>query len=227
MMQSEQHVTEALSESASIALLDPIPRPAQLLTWTPAEAVAFAEASGGLLVAKASGVAHKSELNAVRTNLDAAGVERIWAELAALGDGTVLVVEQVAFDYELIVGALRDPHFGSIAMVGVGGVFAELHADVTFVRRPVDADGLSRALRRLRSRALFDGARGKPPVDLDELRGLLTRSLDILDQHPHVREVECNPVAVSGGALKVLDALVVINRVANRPQIDSNEGRLT
>lgn len=211
-MDPEQFGTEALSESASIALLDPVPRPAQLLTRTVGEATAFAESLGGTVVAKASGVAHKSELDAVRTGLDAAALSLVWAELAGLGDGTVLVAEQVAFDYELIVGALRDPHFGPIAMVGLGGVFAEVHADVTFLRGPVDEAGLGRALRGLRSCALLAGARGKPAIDLHALAGLLTRSLDTLHRHPHVREVECNPVAVSGGVLKVLDALVVVDR---------------
>src|SRR5215471_5115026 len=111
-----------LSEWDSKALLGAVPRPLEALTRSRDEAAAFARSLDGPVVAKASGVGHKTERNAVRMNAE---VALVWDELAALGDGRVLVAEQVSSELELIAGGLRDPQFGPVLSIGLGGVAAE------------------------------------------------------------------------------------------------------
>lgn len=196
----------ALSEWASKELLGPIPRPRERLTRRREEAVAFAHELGVPVVAKASGVAHKTERGAVRLDADVAAV---WDELAAIGDGTVLVAELVRAELELVAGGLRDPQFGPVVSIGLGGTAAEVLRDVAFLLAPTLPGELERAIGRLRSAPLLSGHRGRPPVRRDELQRIVDAIGGLLLRDPEVEEVDCNPIAVRGGCPLVLDALVV------------------
>lgn len=195
-----------LSEWESKALLGEVPRPREALTRSREEALAFASTLRGPVVAKASGVAHKTERGAVRLDADLAS---IWEELAELGDGTVLVAEQVRGELELIAGGLRDPQFGPIVSIGLGGVAAEVFQDVAFLLAPPMPGELDRAIARLRCRRLFDGYRGRPPVDREALGRILTAISDLLVRDAEVTEVDVNPILVRDGWPLLVDALVV------------------
>lgn len=195
-----------LTEWESKVLLGDVPRPREALTQSRAEALAFAASIGGPVVAKASGVAHKTERGAVRIGADVAAV---WDELAALGDGTVLVAEEVRGELELIAGGLRDPQFGPIVSIGLGGVAAEVLEDVVFVLAPPIPGELDRAIARLRCAPLLAGYRGRPPVDRARLHQIVEAIGGLLVRDPGVVEVDVNPIVVAGGCPLVLDALVV------------------
>ena len=195
-----------LSEWDSKALLGDVPRPREVLTRSREEAVAFARSLDGPVVAKASLPGHKTERGAVRLHAD---VGRVWAELAALGDGTVLVAEQVQAELELIAGGLRDPQFGPVLSIGLGGVAAEVLRDVVFLLAPTLPGELDRALARLRCAPLLDGHRGRPPVDRAALARILDAIGDLLARDPDVMEVDVNPVLVRDGCPLAADVLVV------------------
>lgn len=201
----------ALSEWESKELLGPdLPRPRERRVRSAEEAAAFASSLGRPVVAKASGVAHKSDRGLVRLGLDARGAAACFEELARAGDGTVIVAEEVAGELELIVGGVRDPQFGPVGTVGLGGVAAEVDPDVAFILLPPEPGELDRAIAGLRAAPLFDGYRGRPPVDREALAGILGAIGRLLEEDPRVVEVDCNPVIVSGGRPVVVDALVVL-----------------
>lgn len=204
-----------LTEWQSKAALGPsLPRPREILSTSVDEALAHGDTIGGPVVAKASGVPHKSDRGLVRTGLDAATLRECWAPLATAGDGTVLVAEQLRVDLELIVGGVRDPQFGPLVSVGMGGIRAEVDPDVVFLLAPVDDGELEHALGRLRGHALLGGYRGIEPIDLAALRAVVDAIVDLLDTDPSVVEIDCNPVIADRGRLFVADALVVVDREA-------------
>lgn len=186
-----------------------VPTPRERLTHTLQDAVGFATLVGGPVVAKASGLTHKTDVGGVRTGLGPEGVARVWKELAALGDGSVLIAQQVQGELELIVGGVRDAQFGPVVSVGLGGVAAEAFADVAFVLAPPEPGELEAALGRLRSARLLGGWRGAPPVDRAALEQVVEAVGRLLVEDDSVVEVDCNPVLISGGKPLVLDALVV------------------
>ncbi|MGD0554177.1 MAG: acetate--CoA ligase family protein [Streptosporangiaceae bacterium] len=203
-------MTVALSEWESKRLLGPaLPLPREARTTSAGQAVEFGTALGGPLVAKASGVAHKSDAGLVRTGLTPARLADCWAELAAAGDGTVLVAEQVRGELELIVGGSRDETFGALITVGIGGVAAEVFDDVAVLLSPPEPGELSAALSRLRASALLQGHRGSPPVDQLALAQIVDLVAATLDRDPSIVEIDCNPVLICEGRPTVLDALVV------------------
>ena len=96
-----------------------------------------------------------------------------------LHHGPVLVQPQLS-GVEVAVGALRDPVFGPVVMVGLGGVWIEVLADVAFALAPLDHADARALLTRLRGpRPAHRGARG-PPVDLDALADVIVGAGDAL-----------------------------------------------
>jgi len=186
-----------------------LPRPREERTSSVEEAVAVARQLGGVVVAKACGPAHKSDAGLVRTSLDPTGVAACWDQLAAAGDGSVLVAEEVTGELELFVGGQRDPTFGPVISVGFGGVMAEVLDDVCFLLAPVEPDDLEMGVRTLRGARLLDGFRGSPAVDRATLFRVVRAVSDALTTHQEILEIDCNPVAVRNGCCLVLDALVV------------------
>jgi hypothetical protein len=180
-----------------------------VLARSPEQASAFARELGRPVVAKASGPSHKTDQGLVRFRLDAAGAAACWEELARAGDGAVLVAEQLSPDLELIAGGLRDPQFGPLVSIGLGGVAAEVFQDAAFLLAPAEPGELERAIASLRCARLLDGHRGKPAVDRDALGAIVESIARLLVEDEEVVEVDCNPVLVCAGRPLVADALVV------------------
>lgn len=199
-----------LSEWESKRRLEGLPYPKELLATSREEAQEFVVALGKPVVAKASGVAHKTEGGLVRFGINAQSVGPTWDELAAAGDGTVLLAEQIGAELELIVGGYRDPSFGPLVTIGIGGIAAEIFGDVVAILAPPEKGEVAAAVEQLSGRKLLQGIRGGPPVDIEALARIVDVVADLLVADPMVAEVDCNPVMVCKGKPMVADALVVL-----------------
>src|SRR5689334_16656933 len=137
---------------------------------THAELREAADGIGYPLVLKALGRLHKSDAGGVAVGLvDDEDLERaFFGMLEHLAPPSFSVEAMAPLDdgVELIVGARRDPRFGAVAMVGLGGVYAELFRDVAVGLAPLATSEALRMLRSLRGAAILDGARGRPAVDV-------------------------------------------------------------
>jgi hypothetical protein len=124
----------------------------------------------------------------------------------------VLVQAMAARGVETILGVTRDPDFGPMLMVGLGGIHVEVLKDVAFAPVPLGADDALELLGRLKGAALLDGVRGAKPADkqaLAELMAALSRFA--ADHADTVAEIDLNPVIVhpAGEGLTVVDALII------------------
>jgi len=190
---------------------DSLPRPAETLATSSAQAREFAATVNGSIVAKASGVAHKSDGGLVRLGLGPSDVGDVWDDLAAAGDGTVLLAEQIDAELELIVGGYRDMSFGPLVTIGIGGIAAEIFGDVVAILAPPEDGEIAEAVSQLAGHRLLEGIRGGPPVDLAALGRIVEAVARLLCSDPAVAEIDCNPVMVCNGIPIVADALVVLN----------------
>ena len=107
---------------------------------------------------------------------------------------------------EVIVAAHRDGIVPALVL-GLGGIWTELLADVCVVPLPAHADRIRAELARLRGASLLFGGRGRPAVDVDSLCAL-AHSIGGLLVDRSLQLVECNPVLVSAGGAVALDASV-------------------
>jgi hypothetical protein len=113
---------------------------------------------------------------------------------------------------EIIVGATRDPVFGPVLTVGLGGVLTELYQDTSHRLLPVDEDIALQMLQELKAYALLDGYRGKPQADVAAAcRSIVAVGNALLAAPAHVAEIEVNPLLIkeAGQGVAVLDALIL------------------
>lgn len=215
------------SEAAAKALLAEAGVPAVPERACPdAEAaVAAAEAIGYPVVLKilSPDILHKSEIGGVLLDVaDAAAVRAGFATLierarrhapAARVEG-VLVAKQVKGAVEMAMGIVRDPVFGPVAMVGLGGIFIEVLKDVAFRRCPFGPGEAERMIRALKGFPLLDGARGRPRADVAALaRALSALSAFAVAAGPRLASVDVNPVLVlpEGQGCFAADAVIELD----------------
>ena len=181
------------------------------------EAVDAAARIGGPIVLKVdvAGVAHKSEVGAVRLGLmDRSDVEAAATSLLALDlpPGAtrrgLLVAPQLG-GVELIVGARRDDSFGPIVIVGLGGILAEALDDVAARLAPVDAVEAEAMLRELRGGRILDGIRGAPGIDRAAVAELIVAVSRAIVADPTILELDLNPVISGPMGTAAVDALIV------------------
>lgn len=214
--------SSTLSEVESKALLARygVPLARESIVDTAAQAAAAAESIGYPVVAKlnGAGIAHKTERGLVKLNLSSPdAVERAATELLAAarpddGPVSVLVAQQLRGNRELIAGVVRDPHFGPVVMLGVGGVIAEALADVAFRLVPLSALDADELIDDLASQRLLGPFRGEPAVDRAALRDVLLGLSQLVAENAHVCSVDVNPLIVVDGVATAVDALVEIER---------------
>ena len=111
---------------------------------------------------------------------------------------------------ELIVGSVRDPKFGAVVLVGLGGVFTEVLGDTACAIAPVSVGAARELLLALQGAAVLLGARGRVPVDLDALADVVARVSRLAAAHPELVELELNPVLAGPAGVLALDARVVL-----------------
>ncbi len=169
----------------------------------------------------APALVHKSDAGAVRVGL-ASPDEAISAatemrdSVGAQGialDG-FLVEEMAPAGHEVIVGGFNDPQFGPVVMVGLGGVFVEIFADVAFRLCPIDRTDAEEMLADLTAAPILDGARGGIVASKDALLDVLLRvgGADglMMRFRNQIQEIDINPLIVSAGAAVAADTHIVL-----------------
>ncbi|MDH4151120.1 MAG: acetate--CoA ligase family protein, partial [Betaproteobacteria bacterium] len=123
----------------------------------------------------------------------------------------VLVQAMAQGDVELVIGLKRDPTFGAVVMVGLGGVLIEVFKDVVFRAAPVTEAEALRMLNELKSRVMLDGVRGKPPVDKAALAQMISAVSRLgAAAGPRLAELDLNPVLAGPKGVTAVDWLMVL-----------------
>lgn len=188
---------------------------------TEEEAVAVQRRVGLPMAMKvvAEGVLHKSDVQGVQLDLAderrvRAGFQAMQAGLESIGRLSalrgVLLQPMIRGGVEIALGMARDPVFGPLVMVGIGGVNLELLGDVRFGLHPLSRIDVDEMLRGLQGFALLDGYRGAPKADVAALTELVLRMDRMIAEHPGILEMDLNPVMVlpAGQGCTVVDVRV-------------------
>ncbi|HPR51205.1 MAG TPA: acetate--CoA ligase family protein [Deltaproteobacteria bacterium] len=184
---------------------------------TPEDAVRISDQIGYPVVLKivSENVVHKSDSGGVKLNLNSAKeVRSACADmLVTFSDVTVrgISVQKMAQPgTEVIIGVTRDPIFGPVLMFGLGGIFVEVMKDVTFRILPVDEKEIDTMIREIQGYPLLKGYRGHN-VDIRSLKTLLLKVSKLVMDHPHIRELDLNPVICYPDGYSVVDARIFVD----------------
>ena len=124
----------------------------------------------------------------------------------------VLVAQMAQGGVELILGTKKDPVFGPVVMVGLGGIFAEVLRDVALQIAPVTEAQATQMLRSLKAFPLLDGARGRAKADVAAAARAVAALSQFAARHADVvAEIDINPLVVmdQGQGAFALVALLV------------------
>jgi len=183
-----------------------IDTPAGAVVDSPGEAGRTADRVGGDVVMKvvSPDVSHKSDIGGVEVGVPPDAAPDTYEGLVVRArnyqpDATapgVQVQELVDLEAgtEVIVGITRDPQFGPLVMVGLGGIFVEVMEDTAFRVAPVSEPEIRGMFEELDSIPLLYGARGRDPADVDALVETIQRVSHLVTDFPEIAELDINPV---------------------------------
>ncbi len=216
-----------LSEEVSKKLLAAygIPVTEPLLAHSAEEAVSFADQIGYPVVLKIQSpdIIHKTDVGGVVLNLTnedsvRQAFQHLMANLTAqhaqarLDGITVQKMIQGNDSIELILGIKKDNVFGTVMMVGLGGITAELFGDRALGLPPLNERLARRMLESLKIWPLLNGFRGRSRIDIEQLVAILIRLSYLAADYPEIKELDINPLFVSPQEIVALDARIVVDR---------------
>jgi acetyltransferase len=187
------------------------------------QAVACAAEIGYPVVLKllSSTIAHKTDVDGVRLRLQTAEQVRsayraiqtaVVEKRGAEHFGGVTVQPMVKRDgYELILGSTVDAQFGPVILFGSGGVMVEVYRDRALALPPLNTTLAHRMMEQTKIYSALLGVRGRKPVDMTALEGLLVRFSQLVMEQPWIKEIDINPLLATSEQLIALDARVVVH----------------
>ena len=200
-----------------------IPTPDGSVVDSPGEASRVAEAIGGEVVMKivSPDISHKSDIGGVEVGVPPAAVADTYEDLVVRArnyqpDATILGVQvqdlvDIETGTETIVGVTRDPQFGPLVMVGLGGIFVEVMEDTAFRVAPVSEPEIREMFEELDSMPLLYGARGREPADIDALVETVARVSQLVTDFPAIAELDINPVVALPDGVAAVDLRLTLD----------------
>ena len=173
-------------------------------------------------------IIHKTDIGGVALNLQnrkqvAEAYDHIQSSVAAhrpdvqVNGVTIQEMLQVRDGFEMILGAKKDPTFGAVIMIGMGGFGSGIHQDRALGLPPINERLAWHMLEALRSWPLLQGYRGRPGIDLDRIIEVLMRFSYLVADYPEFVEIDINPLAVGQTDVVALDSVSLLEDVS-QPQ---------
>ena len=122
----------------------------------------------------------------------------------------VIVYPMVPQGTEIIIGMMKDPHFGPVAMFGLGGIFVEVLKDVSFRIIPLEERDAREMITEIKGYEILKGARGNPPRDIQAIEEVLMKVSKLTTENPEINEIDLNPIFVFEKGLQVVDARMIL-----------------
>lgn len=164
-------------------------------------------------------IPHKSDIGGVE--LSVSGDENVRLAFERIMSAARVVVERSQIDgvlvapmrsngIEFIVGVTRDPQWGLVMVLGLGGIFVEVIADSVIIPLPSSKEIILNALGKLKGAAVFKGIRGKKPINQEKLVDIALKIAQVaINLGDTMESLEINPLSIDGSDILALDALIV------------------
>ena len=162
---------------------------------------------GGLAI----GVADEEELRSEFGRM----MTRIRGEAPSVHIAGIAVQKMMEnIDYHLILGAKKDPKFGTVILFGMGGVGVQVFRDFSVGLPPLNQTLARRLMEETKVYRMLQGYRGKPPADFRQLEQMIVVFSNLIVDFPEIPEMDVNPIAVTDGRPSPLDARIILKAEA-------------
>lgn len=166
-------------------------------------------------------ILHKSDSGGVTLNLESAASVKdsinAMLDIPSIREAKIdgfLVEEMVRKGTEIVIGAVRDPQFGHMLMVGLGGIFVEVLKDVAFRICPVSRADAYDMLEELQGKKILDGIRGQQAVNRDAIVNILMNIGGenglLANFGMELQELDINPIIATDKEAVAVDARFIL-----------------
>ncbi len=193
--------------------------PKQKVCSTVEEALQFArEIYPVVIKAPNDVVMHKTDIKAVYVGLDSdANLREAMYELRSnvakkigVQKCPVLIQEQIDYDHEIFIGAVKD-ELGGALLFGQGGIYTELYQDLGRVSMPASRDDVVSAFERTKIWKILSGVRGKESYDINKIVDAIMEVQKIVLEFDEIEGLDLNPLLVSRDGLFAVDVKLITN----------------
>jgi acetyltransferase len=169
-------------------------------------------------------ITHKTDAGGVRLDLRCdADVCRAYDQILASArqykpdariEGVTLQPYYANPDFEILLGAKRDPNFGPVIVFGMGGIYTEVLKDRSLGLPPMNQLLARRLMEETKAYALLKGYRNRPAADIERLEEMIMRLSQLLIDLPEIAELDMNPVLIKDGKPIAVDARILVSPLA-------------
>ena len=122
----------------------------------------------------------------------------------------VITYSMISKATEIIIGMIKDPHFGPVVMFGLGGIFVEVLKDISFRILPIEERDAGEMITGIKGYEILKGARGNSPRDIQAIKEVLLKVSKLTTENPEINEIDLNPIFVFEKGLQVVDARMIL-----------------
>jgi len=122
----------------------------------------------------------------------------------------VITYSMIPQTTEVIIGMMKDPHFGPVIMFGLGGIFVEVLKDISFRILPIKERDAREMIAEIKGYEILKGARSESPKDIKAIREVLMNISKLTMENPKINEIDLNPIFVFEKGLQVVDARMIL-----------------
>ena len=209
------------TEAKELLLEYGLPVPDFKLIKNEDEVEGIAELIGYPLVMKivSPDIIHKSEAGGVKVGIeDGLSARRAYRDIISNAHKyddkahiyAIITYRMCPVSTEVIIGMLKDPHFGPVVMFGLGGIFVEVLKDVSFRILPITELDAQEMISEIKGYPILKGVRGEPPKDIAALEEALIRLSTLAMENPEIQEIDLNPILVYEKGLQIVDARIIL-----------------
>ncbi len=139
-------------------------------------------------------ITHKTDVGAIKLNLGSIeNIREAFLDLKRKFPKARILAQEMIRGIEIFIGGKKDPIFGPVIMVGIGGVFVELFKDVSFRICPITEKDAKEMLEELKMKKILEGYRGRPKIDKEKVIEILVKASKLIVQE-NFQEIDINPI---------------------------------
>jgi acyl-CoA synthetase (NDP forming) len=116
-----------------------------------------------------------------------------------------ILVQEKAKGIEMFFGLKRDPVFGILLLLGLGGIFVEVLKDIAIGIYPLKNKEIETMIKSLKGYKILEGYRGQEKVDIKSLCIFSQKLLKLMKENAKIKEIDLNPVFVSKNSQIIVD----------------------
>lgn len=178
------------------------------------QAQEFAQHLGYPVVAKVSSnkLIHKSEINSVRTNIAKKELPKIYRELNAIQiQKQGILIQKQEVGKEILIGLKKDPTFGHVIVVGIGGIYTQIMKDISMRIAPITTKQAKEMVHELKAHKILEGYRGYK-INTKKLLEILVHVSNLPEKYPHIQELDINPIIINQNKATIVDARMILEK---------------